>query len=368
MERLISMFFIVLGVYVTSRFILKWIFKSSIMFTMSHYILILILLVSVDMSFVGQLGQIHSLWAVPLNIIVGTYIFLLIRKKIAVPLQRAIGQVQNLSEGELKLDIVKTNSKNEIGVLNNSLFILAEKLKEIIGEIQVSADNLTNNSTHLSSISEELSQGAAEQASNLEEVSSTFEEISATIDQNIEKAKETGNISATVKQGVTDMVNGLKYAMDTYEKISQHISGVNDISFQINILSLNAAVEAARAGEYGRGFAVVAAEVRKLADASKDLAANVSKLSEKSQEDTTEATKSMNELMPEIEMSNNHIQDFVNSNIEQGNSVVQVNNSIQQMNNVTQQNASASQEMAANAEEMAAQAESLTELVKFFKM
>jgi hypothetical protein len=56
MERLISMFFIVLVVYVTSRFILKWIFKTSIMFTMSHYILILLLLVSVDMSFVGQLG------------------------------------------------------------------------------------------------------------------------------------------------------------------------------------------------------------------------------------------------------------------------------------------------------------------------
>ncbi|MDA3818804.1 MAG: methyl-accepting chemotaxis protein [Prolixibacteraceae bacterium] len=368
MERLISMLIIVLVSYIAARFLLKWIFKSSIMFTMAHLMVILIMLVSVDMSLVGQMGQIHAAWAVPLNFGVGVYVFLLIRKKIAIPLQRAIQQVQDLSDGNLKLDIGKTNSKNEIGILNNSLYQLVEKLKSIIGEIQVSADNLTNNSTHLSSISEELSQGAAEQASNLEEVSSTFEEISATIDQNIEKAKETGNISATVREGVTDMVNGLKYAMDTYEKISQHISGVNDISFQINILSLNAAVEAAHAGEYGQGFAVVAAEVRKLADASKDLAANVSKLSEKSQQDTTEATKSMNELMPEIEMSNNHIQDFVSSNIEQGSSVVQVNNSIQQMNNVTQQNASASEEMAANAEEMAAQAESLTDLIKFFKL
>jgi methyl-accepting chemotaxis protein len=368
MERILSMLVIVAIAYIAGRIVLKLIFKSSIMFTMSNLMLMLIMLVSVDMSLVGQHGQIYAAYAVPLNFAVGTYIFLLIRKKIAIPLQESINQVNELSKGNLKLDIDETNVKNEIGILNNSLFELVEKLKNIISEIQMGANNLNNNSTHLSSISEELSQGASEQASNLEEVSSTFEEISAVIDQNIEKAKETGNVSFSIKNGVEGMIDGLMHAMKTYEEISKHISGVNDISFQINILSLNAAVEAARAGEYGQGFSVVAAEVRKLADASKILAENVSKLSAQSQKEATEATGSMNKLMPEIKISNNYVQDFVASNIEQGNSIVQVNNAIQQMNSVTQQNASASEEMAANAEEMAAQAESLNELIKFFKM
>lgn len=368
MERLISMLIIVAISYIIGRVILKVIFRSSIMFTMSHLILILIMLVSVDMSLVGQLGQKHVIWAVPLNFAVGSYIFLLIRRKIAKPLQKAIGQVNELSTGNLKLDIEHTNVKNEIGILNNSLANLVEKLKGIISEIQVSAKNLNSNSMHLSSISEELSQGASEQASNIEEVSSTFEEITAVIDQNIDKAKETGNVSLAVKNGVMGMIDGLKNAVNTYNEISNYIAGVNDISFQINILSLNAAVEAARAGEFGKGFSVVAAEVRKLADASKVLAQNVSQLSIQNQKEAAGANDSMSKLIPEIELSNTYVQEFIRSNIEQGSSVLQVNNAIQQMNSVTQQNASASEEMAANAEEMAAQAESLNELIKFFKL
>ena len=368
MDRILLAFILVGVSYPLAYIILKSIFKKSILFQVSHLTIVLVLLVSLDMTIVGILGNEHTLWAMPLNFIVGTLIFIRIRNILSLPLTKTINQVKELSGGNLKFQVEKVKSGSEIGILNNSVYDLKENLKRIISEIKMSSSNLTGSSLQLSAIAEELSQGASEQASNLEEVSSTFEEMAAIVTENSEKARLTGDMTLRLKEGIIQMIAGLRDTMRTYENISNNLSGVNHISFQTNILALNAAVEAARAGEYGRGFAVVAEEVRKLANESKTFVSNVDTLSKNNQKDTEKTEKNISLFLPEIENTTNFIQEIVQSNIEQSSGIEQMNNAIQQMNGVTQQNASASEEMASSAEELAAQAENLNELIDFFNI
>jgi methyl-accepting chemotaxis protein len=357
------------GILMTlSIFILKTIFRNSVMFTISIYMVALLMVASVDMSIVGRLGSIHDLWAIPLNFTLGIILFRDIKRKLVTPLNTAINNVNEISKGNLNVKADKSTSKTELGILVNSVHNLKNSLHKVILEVKTSSDNLFVNSQHLSSISEELSQGASEQASNIEEITSTFEEIASITFENSEKAHLTSDVSTDVQKTIDQMVTGIVNTLETYDQINQKIDGVNNIAFQTNILALNAAVEAARAGEHGLGFAVVADEVRKLAETSKILANQVKQLSAESQLSSNNILKIVELLVPRVEDSSMHIHSLIQSNIEQTASIEQVNKAVQQMNSVTQQNASASEEMAASAEELAGQANRLNHLISFFKI
>ena len=116
-----------------------------------------------------------------------------------------------------------------------------------------------------------------------------MEQISAQTQVNAENAAKANQLAEKAKQ---DAVSGngqmekLLAAMEGINASSKAISGItkviDDIAFQTNILSLNAAVEAARAGEHGKGFAVVAEEVRALAAKSAQAAGEITRMIEES--------------------------------------------------------------------------------------
>ena len=366
MEILIKFLITAVSV-IPAIFIIKLIFKNSIMYTVSMWSIILVNFSSFCFSIVGEYGRIHMLWASPLNFALGIILFVRIKNRITVKLNTAIDDVQKLATGDLNIDTHVVEVKSELGILQNSINTLAQNLQKIVGEINTSASNLRMNSIQLGSMSEEMSSGASEQASSIEELSATLEEISATLKDNTDKAKHAGEISQNSAGLVANVASGSTKMIETYKMIVDKISIVNNIAFQTNILALNAAVEAARVGEQGRGFAVVADEVRRLADNSKVVANEIFEISSKTVKLTQNVENEVAEMLPQITESTAHVQNIVQSSIEQSHGIEQINISIQQLNHVTQQNAASSEEIAANAEELSAQAESLSDLISFFK-
>ncbi len=128
--------------------------------------------------------------------------------------------------------------------------------------------------------------------------------------------------------------------------INEAISVIDQIAFQTNILSLNAAVEAATAGEAGKGFAVVAQEVRNLANRSAEAAHEIKVIvknaTDKANQGKEIAAYMINgykELNENISLTINLISNIESSSKEQLLGIEQINSAVNQLDQQTQQNA-----------------------------
>ncbi len=349
-------------------FILRLIFKRSIMFKFSFYVVLLVFMVGYTAEIKGYIDENIRFWITPLNFLVGFIIFRHINNFLRKPLESSISKVNSLSKGNLNIEFEQSQQKDELGVLNNSLSVLFEKLKAVIIEIQVNSENLNNSSNQINDTAQKLSEGASEQANSTEEVSSTMEEMQANIAHNTENSKRTSAKSQKVQQNVLEVGKKAEKAVNAHGVINDKILIIKEIAHQTNILALNAAVEAARAGEQGKGFAVVAAEVRKLAELSKEAAEEIVSLSEQTKLLSEEAGQSLSAIIPEIEDTAKLVENIMTASIEQNSGAEQVNNSVQQLNYLAQQNASTSEELTTTSEQMTAQAERLRKVISYFKL
>jgi len=298
-------------------------------------------------------------------LLIGVCLALFISRIISRPLRQAAIAAEQLAEGNLNAHI-EPGTKDETGMVLNSMRNMVGKLAHIIGEVRNAADNLASASEQVSATAQSMSQATSEQAASVEETSASVEQMSASINQNTENAKVTDGMASKAAKEATEGGESVQQTVVAMKKIAQRISIIDDIAYQTNLLALNAAIEAARAGEHGKGFAVVAAEVRKLAERSQVAAQEIGELSSSSVEMAETAGKLLGEMVPSINKTSDLVQEISAASEEQAAGVAQINTAMTQLNQVTQQNASSSEELAATAEEMSSQAEQLQQAMSFF--
>lgn len=269
------------------------------------------------------------------------------------------------------------------GLLIIGLYSLSAS-RSLVGTIRSTADRLAEGSFQVSSAAEQVSsssqtlaEGATEQAASLEEISSALEEVACMARRNTVNAQTANEAAKQARSAADKGMADMKTMMDAMTAIrassgdvANIIKTIDEIAFQTNILSLNAAVEAARAGEAGMGFAVVADEVRNLskrsAEAAKETAERITTAIDKTAQGvdiSAKVAKGLDEIVAKVRQVDELAAEVANASREQTQGLTQINSAVAEMDKVTQGNASGAEESAAASETLSGQANAMKESV-----
>ena len=265
-----------------------------------------------------------------------------------------INDLSKVLESYASYDFTKQLDSTTCGKIGNEIMELNAMITKMLNQNNNDGIILENSSEELSTNVGIISQNATSQAASLEETAASIEEITSNIQHTNDKAQEMLRISFDTKKSAqlgkelaTKTVVSMDEINEQVNAINEAIIMIDQIAFQTNILSLNAAVEAATAGEAGRGFAVVAAEVRNLASRSAEVARDIKILvgnaTVKANEGkgiSTSMIEGFGELENKINLTNILIDDVTNAAKEQTIGMTQIAEAVNQLDKFTQQNAS----------------------------
>ncbi len=245
-----------------------------------------------------------------------------------------------------KIENPTGNISKELNELTTIISNMLYRNMEIGVTLRKNAEVLTHNVQILSTSSNQ-------QAASLEETAAALEEITATIVQNSDHVVNMHNnaktLSLSVKEGeklASSTANSMDEINEQTQAIADAITVIDQIAFQTNILSLNAAVEAATAGEAGKGFAIVAQEVRSLASRSAEAASEIKELVENATEKTKSGKINADKMIHGYEDLNEHIintveliEEVSSASKEQKEGIKQINDAVTELDRATQENA-----------------------------
>ncbi len=242
--------------------------------------------------------------------------------------------------------------------LEKDINILRDVITQTLLDNKKVGITLKENANILSFNMQSISTAANSQAASLEETAASLEEITSNITNNTQTTTKMASYGEKVKESIKigqDLANKTVSSMEDINKqalaINEAIGVIDNIAFQTNILSLNAAVEAATAGEAGKGFAVVAQEVRNLATRSAEAANEIKRIVQLATSKTKEGSEIANSMIEgytslneNISITLDLIQNVTTASKEQSIGMVQINDAVNNLDQITQKNAQSASE------------------------
>jgi methyl-accepting chemotaxis protein len=288
------------------------------------------------------------------------------------PIDEAAAVLERLAAGDLTARVQGVYAGDHARIkeaLNQAVADLEQGFSQVIRRTVV----LTKTCEEIAAGNQEISSRSEEAASSLEQTATAMDEMAATVKGNAENAVRTHELTSSANTAadegavvVCEAVAAIGEIEEASKKIRDIIEVIDEIAFQTNLLSLNAAVEAARAGEHGRGFAVVAAEVRNLARRSAKAAQEIKILIEDTVEKVnagTELVYATGESLAQIRGAVRDVVDTVehiaSANRQQATGIEQINQAINEMNILTRQNSALVARAATSAGELSEEARAM---------
>ncbi|MBN1964481.1 MAG: hypothetical protein JW910_07530 [Anaerolineae bacterium] len=266
-----------------------------------------------DLAFTDLFAALISTVILSMLVLAITYL----RSQDLARIERQVNELESARSAQQTLAAAEQQRREELEAASTEIeqriqteMRQREQLETLVAQLRAAAASISAATAEILAATTQQIASATEQDSAVTQTTATVEEVVTTVKQTSERARavaasaqQSVQVSRSGQDVVTDTIAGMETIRQRVEDIAETIlalsartqqigeiiNTVNEIAEQSKLLALNASIEAARAGEEGRGFAVVAAEVRQLAEQSREATSRVTEILNEIQQATNTA-------------------------------------------------------------------------------